>query len=60
MNTGRVDLPGGSADDLKKSIESLSLLDVELLLPGHMGGVGGKENVKQNFEYIRKNVFPWL
>jgi hydroxyacylglutathione hydrolase len=60
MNTGRVDLPGGNADDLKKSIEVLSKLDVEYLLPGHMGVVVGAEKVKENFSYIKFNVFPWL
>jgi glyoxylase-like metal-dependent hydrolase (beta-lactamase superfamily II) len=60
MNSGRVDLPGGSAAALKKSIESLSKLDIEYLLPGHMGVVIGADKVKANFDYIRKNVFPWL
>jgi len=60
MNTGRVDLPGGNADELKKSIESLSKLDIEYLLPGHMGVVVGAEKVKRNFDFIRSNVFPWL
>jgi glyoxylase-like metal-dependent hydrolase (beta-lactamase superfamily II) len=60
MNTGRVDLPGGDADALKQSIESLSKLDVEYLLPGHMGIVTGADKVKENFSYIKFNVFPWL
>jgi hydroxyacylglutathione hydrolase len=60
MNTGRVDLPGGDADSLKQSIEALSRLDIELLLPGHMGMVAGADRIKQNFEFIRHNVFPWL
>ncbi|OGN96867.1 MAG: hypothetical protein A2Y89_01475 [Chloroflexi bacterium RBG_13_51_18] len=60
MNTGRVDLPGGNTDDLKKSIESLSRLDIEYLLPGHMGVVAGAEKVKQNFDFIKSNVLPWL
>ncbi|MGD0780190.1 MAG: MBL fold metallo-hydrolase [Dehalococcoidales bacterium] len=60
MNTGRVDLPGGNGIELKKSIESLAKLDVEYLLPGHMGIVAGSEKVKVNFDYIRSNVFPWL
>jgi glyoxylase-like metal-dependent hydrolase (beta-lactamase superfamily II) len=59
-NTGRVDLPGGNRDALKKSIESLSLLDVEYLLPGHMGIITGDGRVKENFDFIRMNVFPWL
>jgi hydroxyacylglutathione hydrolase len=60
MNTGRVDLPGGNADELKKSIEALAQLDVEYLLPGHMGVVVGADRVAANFDFIRKNVFPWL
>lgn len=60
QNTGRVDLPGGSAEDLKNSIEALSRLDIDYLLPGHMGIITGKDKVRQNFEFIRKNVFSWL
>jgi hydroxyacylglutathione hydrolase len=60
MNTGRVDLPGGNAEELKKSIEILSQLDIEYLLPGHMGVVTGAENVVRNFDFIRSNVFQWL
>jgi glyoxylase-like metal-dependent hydrolase (beta-lactamase superfamily II) len=59
-NTGRVDLPGGSADELKQSIERLSQLPVEYLLPGHMDIITGAENVKRNFEFVRENVFRWL
>ena len=60
QNTGRVDLPGGSADQLKQSIESLSKLDVEYLLPGHMDIVKGAENVRRNFEFIKQYVFGYL
>jgi len=60
MNTGRVDLPGGDADALKKSIDRLSKLDIEYLLPGHMGMVTGAAQVKANFDFIKKNVYPWL
>ena len=60
MNTGRVDLPGGDGPQLKKSIESLALLDVTYLLPGHMGVVAGAARVAENFSYIRQNVFLWL
>lgn len=60
MNTGRVDLPGGNAEALKKSIESLSLLDIEYLLPGHMGIITGAGMVADNFSFIRNNVFSWL
>ncbi len=60
MNTGRVDLPGGNGEELKKSIESLSRLDIEYLLPGHMGIVTSAEKVTANFDFIRSNVFGWL
>jgi hydroxyacylglutathione hydrolase len=60
MNTGRVDLPGGNAADLKQSIEALSKMDIEHLLPGHMGIVSGAAKVTANFDFIRSNVFPWL
>jgi hydroxyacylglutathione hydrolase len=59
-NTGRVDLPGGDGPLLKKSIESLSLLDIDLLLPGHMGVISGADRVAENFSFIRREVFPWL
>ncbi|HJX13515.1 MAG TPA: MBL fold metallo-hydrolase [Dehalococcoidales bacterium] len=60
MNTGRVDLPGGNGEALKKSIEALSELDIEYLLPGHMDIVPGAEKVAQNFDFIRSRVLPWL
>lgn len=59
-NTGRVDFPGGSGDQLKESIEALSKLEIEHLLPGHMGIVSGANKVQRNFEFVRKNVFPYL
>lgn len=60
QNTGRVDLPGGGSDELKNSIEALSRLDVEYLLPGHMSIVQGAQKVKDNFDFVRKYVFSWL
>ncbi len=59
-NTGRVDLPGGNGVLLKKSIESLSLLDIEYLLPGHMGVIAGAGKVAENFSFIQREVFPSL
>ena len=50
---GRTDFPGGSPSLLRKSIDELSQLDVEYLVPGHsteMGNiVAGKDKVKRNF-----------
>jgi len=60
QNTGRVDLPGGNGEELKQSIEALSQLEIEYLLPGHIDIVTGAENIKSNFEFVKKYVFPWL
>jgi len=60
QNTGRVDLPGGSGDELRQSIEKLSQLEIEYLLPGHMDILVGREKVKLNFEFIKKYVLSYL
>jgi glyoxylase-like metal-dependent hydrolase (beta-lactamase superfamily II) len=63
-SVGRTDLPGGDSRALKQSIEKLSNLDVEYLLPGHSTNYGdiirGKNNVVQNFAFIRMNYFPFF
>lgn len=35
-NIGRVDLPGGSMQDMKKSLEKLKKINYEILAPGHL------------------------
>jgi len=54
---GRTDFPGGSPTVLRKSIDRLSALDVEYLVPGHsteMGSIiAGEENVKRNFYTVK-------
>lgn len=61
---GRTDIPGGDGKLLRQSIERLSELDIEYLLPGHSteyGGIlKGGDKVKQNFSFIRVNYFPLL
>ncbi len=56
-SVGRTDFPGGSITVLKQSIERVSQLDVEYLLPGHSTEMGsiveGKRRVEQNFRAIR-------
>lgn len=51
---GRTDFPGGSLSLLKRSIDRLSRLDVEYLVPGHNTEFGsiveGRANVKRNFQ----------
>ncbi len=57
---GRTDLPGGDGRALKESILKLSKLDVEVLLPGHMDPVLGKEAVKDNFEAVQNYWFDYI
>jgi len=57
---GRSDLPGGNGKLLKESIQRLSLLDVEYLLPGHGEIVSGKKSVHDNFQLIEHQWFPYL
>ena len=59
-NVGRTDFPGGNGQLLKESIERISKLDIDYLLPGHMEMVVGKEEVKENFEIVKRAVFPYL
>jgi glyoxylase-like metal-dependent hydrolase (beta-lactamase superfamily II) len=60
---GRTDF-GGDGKQLKQSIERLSQLDVEYVLPGHRTEFGaiikGKDAVRQNFAAVRLNYFPML
>jgi len=57
---GRTDFLEGNPKSLMESIERLSLLDTELLLPGHGDLVMGKDLVLQNYEFIRQNFYPYL
>jgi len=57
---GRTDFLEGNSKLIKESIERMSHLDTEILLPGHGELVMGKEMVLQNFEYIRQNFYAYL
>jgi len=59
-NVGRTDFPGGDGALLKESIERISELDIEYLLPGHMEIVVGSDEVKRNFDIVKRAVFPYL
>jgi glyoxylase-like metal-dependent hydrolase (beta-lactamase superfamily II) len=54
---GRTDLPGGSPSQLRNSIDKLSRLDVEYLIPGHSTEPGkiisGKQKVARNFQMVK-------
>jgi glyoxylase-like metal-dependent hydrolase (beta-lactamase superfamily II) len=57
---GRTDLPGGDGQQLKVSINRLSSLQVEWLLPGHGDIVSGGDLVGRNFEVISNTYFNFL
>ena len=57
---GRTDFPEGNPKLLIESIERLSRLDTEILLPGHGETVMGRDLVLQNFEFIRQNFYAYL
>jgi hydroxyacylglutathione hydrolase len=57
---GRTDFLEGNSKLLKESIERLSHLDIEMLLPGHGDIVMKREAVLQNFEFIRQNFYAYL
>jgi hydroxyacylglutathione hydrolase len=54
---GRTDFPGGSPSLLRKSIDELSQLDVEYVVPGHSTEMGsiieGKDKVRRNFYTVK-------
>lgn len=54
---GRTDFPGGNASLLRKSIDKLSQLDVEYLIPGHSTQAGSiisnKNQVSRNFHLVK-------
>ncbi|KKN33515.1 hypothetical protein LCGC14_0802950 [marine sediment metagenome] len=51
---GRFDLPGGSLQKLKSSIEFINSLDIKYLLPGHLGiSVNGNQEVERAFTIIK-------
>jgi len=57
---GRTDFLEGNSKLLMESIERLSRLDTEILLPGHGEMVMGRDLVLQNFELIRQNFYAYL
>jgi len=44
----------------EKSILAFSKLDLEWLLPGHMGTLHGKGNIQNNFNLIIQGMFPYI
>lgn len=57
QSVGRVDLPGGHAGLLARSLEKLMSLDTQVLCPGHGPVLEGRGAVKENFYLIRQYFF---
>ena len=57
MGVGRTDFEGGDIDALADSVERLSRLDVEYLIPGHGEMLKGKKAVANNFKTIMNEFF---
>lgn len=55
-SVGRVDFPGGDGRLLIKSIERMSKLDIDMILPGHMQFINGKSEVIRNFEFLNQYI----
>jgi len=51
---GRTDLPFGNKEALRASIRRISLLETELLLPGHGRVIKGQADIKRNYEFIKE------
>lgn len=57
---GRTDLPFGNTEELINSINTVSALDTELLLPGHGAILKGQSNVKMNYDFIREHYLQGM
>lgn len=57
---GRTDFAGGDGKQLIQSIEKVRKLDVEIFLPGHGEVILGKDQIRENFEFIEENYYPLL
>jgi len=57
---GRTDFPGGDSGLLKQSIDRISTLPAEIVLPGHNEVVEGAEAVKRNYDFIKSAFFSYL
>ena len=57
---GRTDLPGGSGEELKKSILRMAALDTDWILPGHGDFIEGAQEVKNNFSALEHFYFGYV
>jgi hydroxyacylglutathione hydrolase len=57
MGVGRTDFQGGDINALADSVEKLSRLKVEYLIPGHGGIIKGEKEISKNFKVILEEFF---
>jgi glyoxylase-like metal-dependent hydrolase (beta-lactamase superfamily II) len=57
MGVGRTDFQGGDIDALADSVEKLSKLEVEYLIPGHGEILKGEKEISRNFKLILGEFF---
>jgi len=57
MGVGRTDFQGGDIDVLANSVERLSRLNVEYLIPGHGEIIKGEKEISKNFKVILEEFF---
>jgi glyoxylase-like metal-dependent hydrolase (beta-lactamase superfamily II) len=57
MGVGRTDFQGGNIDVLADSVEKLSKLKVEYLIPGHGEILKGEKEINRNFKLILEEFF---
>lgn len=60
QGVGRTDIPGANGELLKKSLDRLSQLDAEFLLPGHGDLVMGKDKIRDNHALIQQYIYELL
>jgi len=57
---GRTDLPGGSSEDIKKSISRVAEWNVDMMLSGHGEIIVGAEQVRNNFDQVMNVWFAYV
>lgn len=57
---GRTDLPGGSGPALRESIERVSEIRAEHVLPGHGPVISGAASVHENFKWLTANMLSYI
>jgi len=56
-SVGRTDLPGGNGKQLFASIDKISELPIEMIIPGHGPVIQGQQDVRRNFDLVKRALF---